>query len=172
MAVPSCPGWGLQLWSEDPWGGDDVSAPAVVSIYPECGSTGISTSTPIVIKVCNPGCSGLGIDCIRIYVNGDLIYDGTGLTLGDLISGFAAPCAENCSEVTYETDPVTGAFCFTFNICCLPFVCSSTVTLSATFCNTSGDEISIADCSFVTRACNAIQKYRNFRFKTYSSQVC
>ena len=157
MAIPSCPGWGLQKWSDDPWGGDDVSAPVVASIIPACGSTDISTTTPIIIKVCNPGCSGLGIDCIRIYINGDLIYDGTGLTLVDLIDGFAAPCAEACSAVTYSTDPVTGEFCFTFNICCTPFPCDSTVTIAATFCNTDGDIVSIEDCTFTTRQCNLIE---------------
>ena len=157
MAVPSCPGWGLQLWSEDPWGGEDAAAPSITSIVPECGAVDVSTTTPIIITVCNEGCSGLGIDCIRIYINGDLIYDGTGLTLATLNDGFASPCAEACSEVTAYTDPVTGAFCFTFNICCTPFPCDSTVSISAVFCNSAGDTIGIADCTFSTRRCNAIE---------------
>ena len=156
MAIPSCSGWGLQEWSDDPWGGEDTSSPVVTSVYPECGATDVSTTTPIVLQVCNLGCSGLGIDCIRIYVNGDLVYNGTGLTLGNLDSGFAAPCDEACSSVTYSTDPVTGAFCFTFNICCTQFMCGSTVSVSATFCNGAGNTVSIADCSFAVRECNVI----------------
>jgi len=152
----ACNGWGLSEWGDDPWGGGDQKAPTITSIKPACGSTGININTPIVITVCDDGCSGMGITCIRIYVNGVLIYDGTGLTIGTLDDGFAAPCAEACSSVTVNTDAVTGETCYVFNICCLPFVCDGTITISGTFCNANGDTVSIGDCSFTTNPCNYI----------------
>jgi len=152
----ACLGWGLSKWGKAPWGGGDQAAPFIASIKPACGSTNVNINTPIVITVCDDGCSGMGIDCIRIYVNGTLIYDGTGLTLGTLDDGFQAPCDEACSSVTVTTDAVTGQTCYIFNICCLPFDCGSTVTISGTFCNLDGDTVSIGDCSFTTNPCNYI----------------
>lgn len=154
----ACNGWGLSEWGDNPWGGGDQKPPTIVSIKPECGSTGVNINTPIVITVCDDGCSGMGITCIRIYVNGVLIYNGTGLNIGTLNNGFAAPCNQSCSSVTVSTDAVTGETCYVFNICCLPFVCDGTVTISGTFCNANGDTVSIGDCSFTTNPCNYISK--------------
>jgi hypothetical protein len=154
----ACNGWGLSEWGDDPWGGGDQKPPTITSIKPACGSTGVNINTPIVITVCDDGCSGMGITCIRIYVNGGLIYDGTGLIVGTLNNGFASPCNQACSSVTVSTDATTGEVCYVFNICCLPFVCDGTVTISGTFCNANGDTVSIGDCSFKTNACNYISK--------------
>jgi hypothetical protein len=43
-----------------------------------------------------------------------------------------------------------------FNLCCLPFVCGSKVTVRGTFCNANGDTVTLADCSFTTNLCNFI----------------
>tara|TARA_R100000700_G_C3177257_1_gene152389 strand:- start:3068 stop:3997 length:930 start_codon:yes stop_codon:yes gene_type:complete len=152
----ACLGWGLSEWGDDPWGGGDQVAPFISSIKPACGSTNVNINTPIVITVCDDGCSGMGIDCIRIYVNGTLVYDGTGLNTGNLNTGFKAPCNQACSSVTIATDTTTGQTCYTFKMCCTSFICGSTVTVSGTFCNAKGETVSIGDCSFSTQACNSI----------------
>ena len=153
----ACNGWGLSDWGKAEWGGGTQKAPIIASIAPECGSTGVSIHTPIVITVCDDGCAGLGIDCIRIYVNGDLIYNGTGLNLGTIDNGFVAPCNQACSDVTVTTDAVTGQTCFVFNICCTAFECGTSVTINGTFCNADGDVVAFSDCSFVVNSCNTIE---------------
>ena len=153
----ACNGWGLSDWGESPWGGGDQKPPVIASIAPACGSTGVSIHTPIVITVCDDGCSGLAIDCIRIYVNGALIYSGAGLTIGTIDDGFLAPCAEACSDVTVNIDPITGQTCFVFNICCTPFDCGTSVTVNGTFCNEAGEVVAFADCAFVVNSCNYIE---------------
>ena len=78
MAIGSgCPGWGLEKWGLDPWSGSDGAGVSIAATSPLCGSTGVNANSPISLKVCTEGCSGLGIDCTRITVNGDLVYDAS-----------------------------------------------------------------------------------------------
>jgi hypothetical protein len=170
MAISvGCGGWGVQSWGLDPWGSGvgTGTPPAIISVSPGCGSTGVPNNVPIVIKVCGSGCGllagalvGTTADCIQIKMNGTLIYDGTGLTSATLDNGFLAPCNQACSAVVVDVTPASGAtaatVCYTFTICCTTFNCSSTNTIEATFCDAYGNSIDVTGCTFKTTPCNLI----------------
>ena len=172
MAVSiKCNGWGLQHWGTDPWGGGAAAStpPTITYIDPPCGDTNVNPNTAITLTVCGGPCAylkgstvGDTIDCFKIWVNGTLVYDGTGLTWATINDGFKAPCNQSCSEVVGvitadPTDPtLILSVCLTFTLCCLSFGCDEVVTVAAEFCNNDGEIVSLTDCSFSTLPCNSI----------------
>jgi hypothetical protein len=80
-------------------------------------------------------------------------------------SGFQALCDEACSSFTVSTGATCGESIWTIKLCCTNFDCDSTVQLSATFCDESGNEFKIgpgdaseSSCKFKTLACNYIKR--------------
>jgi len=166
-----CDGWGIQPWGggscqTGPWGGVDKYPPYLVFMQPECGDENINPASPITIKVSDRGCSGLKLDCIRIYVNKTLAYSGAGLTIGvNQNNGFQAVCDEACSSFTVATDATCGGSIWTIKLCCTNFACEESVQVSATFCDESGNEFKIgpgdgsdSTCIFKTLPCSYINR--------------
>ncbi len=168
--MSNCGGWGKGAWGgglcqTGPWGGIDKYPPNVLSVEPDCGDINVNPATPIVIRVTDKGCAGLKLDCVRIYVNQQLVYSGSGLTIGvNQNNGFSAPCDQECSSFTVATDPTCGGSIWTITLCCTNFTCDATVQLSATFCDEEGNIFTIgpgdnskSDCYFQTLPCNHIK---------------
>jgi hypothetical protein len=151
-----CKGWGIEAWGKGPWGSVDAYAPSVLSIDPPCGSIDILPCLPIVLTVVDAGCSGLDLDCTRIYINDVLIYDGTGLSFGAGTEndGWISPC-EGDSTVTRVADATYG-YIYTFRIVCDCFQCETRVTIVATFCDINGNTFEyncyfdIVNCNYIT----------------------
>ena len=149
--MANCNGWGLEQWGLGPWGNGEDYPPIIVGISPACGSTKVNPCANLVIKVASVGCATLDIDCVRITVNGTLVYDGTGLTFGvDQDTGFSPPC-DNASTVTTEASAVYNEV-WVFNVNCDCYTCGSVVTWDAVFCTTQGQVLTF-DCSFQTASC-------------------
>ena len=161
-----CLGWGVSSFGLDPWGGADREAPVILSVDPPCGSVQVHPCTPITIVVGDPGCSGLNLDCIRITIDGNLIYDGTGLSfaVGTENNGWVAPC-DNGSTVTRVSDP-TYFYKYTFVIKCTCFTCDKKITMVATFCDDAGNTTTL-DCYFTTAPCNFIDDIEIIDSKRY-----
>ena len=169
--MSNCGGWGKGDWGggvcqTGPWGGVDKYPPTLIAMQPNCGDTDINPAAPITIKISDRGCSGLSLDCVRIYVNKTLAYSGSGLTIGvNQANGFQSICDEACSSFTVSTDATCGDSIWTIKLCCTNFGCGATVQLSATFCDLGGNEFKIgsgdssaSNCKFKTLACNFIKK--------------
>ena len=169
--MSNCGGWGKGDWGggvcqTGPWGGVDKYPPTLIAMQPNCGDTDINPAAPITIKISDRGCSGLSLDCVRIYVNKTLAYSGSGLTIGvNQANGFQAICDEACSSFTVSTDATCGDSVWTIKLCCTNFGCDATVQLSATFCDLGGNEFkigsgdsSVSNCKFKTLACNSVKK--------------
>tara|TARA_Y100000310_G_scaffold342373_1_gene445385 strand:+ start:2746 stop:3663 length:918 start_codon:yes stop_codon:yes gene_type:complete len=149
--MANCNGWGLEQWGLGPWGNGEDHPPQIVNISPVCGSTKVNPCANLVIKVGSVGCATLDIDCVRITVNGTLVYDGTGLTFGvDQDTGYSAPC-DNASTVTTEASAIFNEV-WVFNVNCDCYTCGTTVNWSAIFCTTQGQTLNVS-CSFELAPC-------------------
>ena len=151
-----CKGWGIEPFGLGPWGSVDAYPPTIISMDPPCDSTGVPPCTPITIKVGDKGCSGFNLDCVRIYIDGTLIYSGAGLSFsaGTQNNGWLSPC-DNGSTVTRASDATYG-YIYTFKIVCTCFDCNKFIRVNATFCDLSGNTSTI-DCLIKTAICNYLQ---------------
>jgi hypothetical protein len=150
-----CEGWGIEPFGIGPWGSTDIYSPLILRLDPSCGQEGVHPCTPITLVVADKGCSGFDLDCARITINGDLIYDGTGLSFaaGTENDGWVAPC-NNGSTVTRVVDATYG-YNYQFKIICTCFGCDEVVEIDALFCDKNGNTVSV-DCSFTAVNCCSI----------------
>jgi len=149
--MADCNGWGLGSWGESYWGTGEVFAPVVISQSPPCGATGVNKCAPIILKVAGIGCSDLSLDCVRITLNGTLVYDGTGLTFGvDQNDGWIGACSAS-SSVTSEASSIYNEV-WVFYIDCGCFECEDIVEYTGVFCTENGKTLNVS-CSFDIGLC-------------------